>query len=107
VCMCNLLWSDPKDRTGWGMNLLGASYLFGSNMVAQFNVANDIDIICCAYQIVMEDYKWHISNTVYTVWSAPNYCYQCGNVARWASPKSFYHLGGHSPGDLEHCLQEV
>ncbi|KYN16621.1 Serine/threonine-protein phosphatase 4 catalytic subunit [Trachymyrmex cornetzi] len=80
--MCDLLWSDPEDTQGWGVSPRGAGYLFGSDVVAQFNSANDIDMICRAHQLVMEGYKWHFNETVLTVWSAPNYCYrQCGNVA--------------------------
>ncbi|TRY74180.1 hypothetical protein DNTS_004350 [Danionella cerebrum] len=79
--MCDLLWSDPEDTTGWGVSPRGAGYLFGSDVVAQFNAANDIDMICRAHQLVMEGYKWHFNETVLTVWSAPNYCYRCGNVA--------------------------
>ena len=56
-------------------------YLFGSDVVAQFSQANDVDMICRAHQLVMEGYKWHFNETVLTVWSAPNYCYRCGNVA--------------------------
>jgi hypothetical protein len=56
-------------------------YLFGSDVVAQFNQSNDVDMICRAHQLVMEGYKWHFNETVLTVWSAPNYCYRCGNVA--------------------------
>ncbi|KAG7267948.1 hypothetical protein CRUP_017014, partial [Coryphaenoides rupestris] len=51
------------------------------DVVTQFNSANDIHMICRAHQLVMEGYKWHFNETVLTVWSAPNYCYRCGNVA--------------------------
>lgn len=65
------------DTTGWGVSPRGAGYLFGSDVVAQFNAANDISMICRAHQLVMEGYKWHFNDTVLTVWSAPNYCYRC------------------------------
>lgn len=58
------------------MSPRGAGYLFGSDVVAQFNASNDIDMICRAHQLVMEGYKWHFNETVLTVWSAPNYCYR-------------------------------
>lgn len=64
------------DTTGWGVSPRGAGYLFGSDVVAQFNAANDIHMICRAHQLVMEGYKWHFNETVLTVWSAPNYCYR-------------------------------
>lgn len=79
--MCDLLWSDPEDNQGWGVSPRGAGYLFGPDVVQTFNQKNNIDIICRAHQLVMEGYKWHFNETVLTVWSAPNYCYRCGNVA--------------------------
>ena len=79
--MCDLLWSDPEDTQGWGVSPRGAGYLFGSDVVAQFNTTNNIEMICRAHQLVMEGFKWHFNETVLTVWSAPNYCYRCGNVA--------------------------
>ena len=30
--MCDLLWSDPDDRSGWGMNSRGAGYTFGQDI---------------------------------------------------------------------------
>uniref|UniRef100_A0AC35FXT8 Serine/threonine-protein phosphatase n=1 Tax=Panagrolaimus sp. PS1159 TaxID=55785 RepID=A0AC35FXT8_9BILA len=49
--MCDLLWSDPDDRGGW------------------------------AHQLVMEGFNWSHAKNVVTVFSAPNYCYRCGNQA--------------------------
>ncbi|OWA50101.1 Serine/threonine-protein phosphatase 4 catalytic subunit [Hypsibius exemplaris] len=80
--MCDLLWSDPEDANdGWGISPRGAGYLFGSDVAQKFNEDNQIELICRAHQLVMEGFKWHFNETVLTVWSAPNYCYRCGNVA--------------------------
>uniref|UniRef100_A0A915MMD2 protein-serine/threonine phosphatase n=1 Tax=Meloidogyne javanica TaxID=6303 RepID=A0A915MMD2_MELJA len=79
--MCDLLWSDPEDSVGFGVSPRGAGYLFGSDVVKNFCETNNIDMIARAHQLVMEGYKWHFNETVLTVWSAPNYCYRCGNVA--------------------------
>lgn len=80
--MCDLLWSDPEDSTtGWNYSPRGAGFLFGSDVVAAFNQTNSLELICRAHQLVMEGYKWHFDETVLTVWSAPNYCYRCGNIA--------------------------
>ncbi|GFZ12964.1 protein phosphatase 2A-3 [Actinidia rufa] len=45
------LWSDPDDRCGWGISPRGAGYTFGQEQ------------------------------KVVTIFSAPNYCYRCGNMA--------------------------
>jgi len=79
--MCDLLWSDPEDIEGWGLSPRGAGYLFGGDVVAKWNETNGTDLICRAHQLVMEGYKYMFSETLVTVWSAPNYCYRCGNVA--------------------------
>lgn len=94
--MCDLLWSDPDDRLGWGISPRGAGYTFGQgscflcfkifaqfikDMSEQFNRVNGLTLISRAHQLVMEGYNWAHEKNVVTIFSAPNYCYRCGNQA--------------------------
>lgn len=79
--ICDLLWSDPDDRCGWGISPRGAGYSFGQDISEQFNHANNLKLISRAHQLVMNGYNWSHERNVVTVFSAPNYCYRCGNEA--------------------------
>ncbi|CAR28507.1 ZYRO0F05610p [Zygosaccharomyces rouxii] len=79
--MCDLLWSDPDDRGGWGISPRGAGFTFGQDISEQFNHTNDLSLIARAHQLVMEGYAWSHQQNVVTIFSAPNYCYRCGNQA--------------------------
>jgi len=52
--MCDLLWSDPDDRAGWGVSPRGAGYTFGYDVSEVFNHTNKLKLICRAHQLVME-----------------------------------------------------
>ncbi|DBA85427.1 hypothetical protein WJX79_008449 [Trebouxia sp. C0005] len=79
--MCDLLWSDPDDRCGWGISPRGAGYTFGQDISEQFNHTNGLTLVSRAHQLVMEGYNWCHDQNVVTIFSAPNYCYRCGNMA--------------------------
>ena len=79
--MSDLLWSDPEDVEEWGISSRGAGYIFGASVTHKFNHKNGLTLIARAHQLVMEGFKSYFDNQLCTVWSAPNYCYRCGNVA--------------------------
>ena len=49
--MCDLLWSDPEDRYGWGISPRGAGYIFGHDISEQFNHKNRLTMIARAHQL--------------------------------------------------------
>ena len=115
--MCDLLWSDPDDRGGWGISPRGAGYTFGQvktkyffenfllkfflqDISETFNHTNGLTLISRAHQLVMEGYNWCHDRNVVTIFSAPNYCYRCGNQVKH-QPHS------HQPKDLPKDLPNI
>lgn len=79
--MCDLVWSDPEEANGWNISPRGAGYVFGPDISEQFCARNDLTTISRAHQLVMDGYSWTHGGKVVTIFSAPNYCYRCGNQA--------------------------
>jgi serine/threonine-protein phosphatase 2A catalytic subunit len=71
--MCDLLWSDPDDRCGWGISPRGAGYTFGQDISEAFSKCllhlrlgpvlmidhnNGLTLVARAHQLVMEGFSY-------------------------------------------------
>ncbi|KAJ3439488.1 serine/threonine-protein phosphatase pp2a-4 catalytic subunit [Anaeramoeba flamelloides] len=77
--MCDLMWSDPDERDGWGNSPRGAGYTFGKDISEKFNKRNGTKLTARAHQLVMEGYNLTHNENIVTLFTAPNYCMRCGN----------------------------
>eukprot|EP00698_Gefionella_okellyi_P004519 TRINITY_DN14148_c0_g1_i1.p1 TRINITY_DN14148_c0_g1~~TRINITY_DN14148_c0_g1_i1.p1 ORF type:complete len:309 (+),score=42.47 TRINITY_DN14148_c0_g1_i1:74-1000(+) len=79
--LADLMWSDPDpEKEGFTLSQRGAGYTFGKDIIDKFLRTNKVEHVLRAHQLCMDGYQT-LWNKLSTVWSAPNYCYRCGNVA--------------------------
>lgn len=80
--MADLVWSDPDPEImDFKLSPRGAGYLFGYEVMGKFCHDNDLVQLIRAHQLCNEGYVSYWLGKCLTVWSAPNYCYRCGNKA--------------------------
>ena len=80
--MADLVWSDPDpEKDEFSLSPRGAGYTFGAQVVRKFLHFNSQSHILRAHQLCNEGYQVLFDDLLSTVWSAPNYCYRCGNMA--------------------------
>jgi serine/threonine-protein phosphatase 2A catalytic subunit len=87
--MCDLLWSDPDERTGFALSPRGAGYIFGYDVSEEFCERNRLTMIARAHQCINTGYLWCHNKKVCTIFSAPNYCYRCANEAAFMEVDEF------------------
>lgn len=80
--MADLVWSDPDPEIlDFKLSPRGAGYLFGFAVMSKFSHDNNLSQLIRAHQLCNEGYVSYWKGKCLTVWSAPNYCYRCGNKA--------------------------
>lgn len=80
--LCDLTWSDPKkQKSKWNDNDRGISYTFNENALDDFMKKLGLDLIVRAHQVVDDGFQFFHGHKMVTVFSAPNYCGQVGNLA--------------------------
>ena len=82
--LCDLLWTDPETDegfSGWVQSPKGSGYYFGYEISQNFCNDNNLSMICRAHQMQMKGYSICHNGLCCTIFSAPNYCYRCGNKA--------------------------
>ena len=52
--VADLLWSDPSERSGWGVSGRGIGYVFGEDITEQFNHCNGLKLVARAHQLMMD-----------------------------------------------------
>lgn len=110
----DLVWSDPAppsitlddEKLDFGLSPRGAGFIFGKEIVNEFLRLNNLSHISRAHQLCMEGYQLLYDDKLSTIWSAPNYCYRCGNKASILEIRSnqdkFFNIFQASPNQLSH-----
>lgn len=109
--MADLVWSDPDDENGsFSLSPRGAGYKFGVDVVKKFLKMNEMDKILRAHQLCNDGYQVYFKGLVTTVWSAPNYCYRCGNKASvmeiYNKYDHYFNVFEEAPENKEQCSIE-
>jgi len=82
--LSDLLWSDPQDEYGVGISPRNVGILFGPDVTQRFLSANNLDLIVRSHELCADGYRIQEGGKVVTIFSAPNYCGRCGNLAAFA-----------------------
>ena len=71
--MSELLWSDPRDESGWRPSDRGIGVFFGPDITDKFLNDNNLEFIIRSHEVKMEGYEIQHGGKLITLFSAPNY----------------------------------
>jgi Ca2+-binding EF-hand superfamily protein/diadenosine tetraphosphatase ApaH/serine/threonine PP2A family protein phosphatase len=83
-----MLWSDPRDKSGWTPSLRGAGVEFGKDVTHTFCGTNNIALIVRSHECVHEGYDVLHEGRLITLFSASCYCGTQANKGAYISMNS-------------------
>eukprot|EP01041_Mallomonas_annulata_P004960 gene4960-9926_t len=78
--MSDLLWSDPQPLPGRSPSKRGVGFSFGPDITAAFLENNGLQLLIRSHEVKDAGYVVEHDGKCITVFSAPNYCDQMGNL---------------------------
>ncbi|BFZ61192.1 Palmitoyl-protein thioesterase 1 [Saitoella coloradoensis] len=81
--MMEMLWTDPQPEPGRGPSKRGVGLQFGPDITKRFCENNGLDAIIRSHEVRMGGYEVEHDGRCVTIFSAPNYCDQQGNLGAW------------------------
>lgn len=82
--MMELLWSDPQAEPGRGPSKRGVGLGFGPDITRAWCELNGITAVLRSHEVRQRGYAEEHEGLCCTVFSAPNYCDQAGNLGAFA-----------------------
>lgn len=87
-----ILWGDPVDNIEmFEESQRGAGFLYGRKAVMNFLESVGCEYLVRSHQLVSDGFEEKFDGRCITVWSAPNYCYRCRNVASFMTIDELEH----------------
>ncbi|EGG23306.1 Protein phosphatase 5 [Cavenderia fasciculata] len=75
-----LLWSDPQTNNGIAPSSRGVGVYFGPDVTRKFLKQNNLCGVIRSHEVKADGYQVDDEGSVITIFSAPNYCDQSGNL---------------------------
>ncbi|GAA6006865.1 PP5 family serine/threonine-protein phosphatase [Rhodotorula paludigena] len=82
--MCEMLWTDPQTEDGRGPSKRGVGLGFGPDITRRWTEKNEVTAVIRAHEVRQGGYSVEHGGLLITVFSAPNYVDQVGNLAAFA-----------------------
>jgi serine/threonine-protein phosphatase 5 len=81
--MCDLLWADPFPGNGRIASKRGVGMQFGADVTESFLRENGLSLLVRSHEVKERGYEEMHNGKCITIFSAPNYCDQMGNMGAY------------------------